>query len=138
MTKLPNMLKKSPKNKIAIIKAEFNPFITDRLLVEAEKVLQEHKVNYDVFTVPGSFEIPFMINKLQGKYDGFIALGCLIKGETLHFEIIAQALCLELMHLAVKLNKPVGFGVLTLLKRSQADARIKNARHAALTVLQLL
>lgn len=132
------MLKKSLKNKVAVIKAEFNPFITDRLLKEAEKVLKEHKVNYDVFTVPGSFEIPFKINILHEKYDGFIALGCLIKGDTLHFEIIAKALCKELMHLSTKLKKPIGFGVLTLLKRSQADARIKNARHAALTVLELL
>lgn len=132
------MLKKSPKNKIAIVKAEFNPFITNRLLAEAEKVLKDHKVNYDVLTVPGAFEIPFMISRLQNKYDGFIALGCLIKGETLHFEIIANAVCAELMDLAQDIDKPIGFGILTLLKRSQAEARIKNARHAALAVLQLL
>lgn len=132
------MSKKSPKNKVAIIKAEFNSYITNRLLKEAEKTLKEHHIYYDVYSVPGAFEIPFMISRLQKKYDGFIALGCLIKGETLHFEIIAHAVCAELMDLAQDTDKPIGFGVLTLLKRSQAEARIKNARRATLAVSQLL
>jgi 6,7-dimethyl-8-ribityllumazine synthase len=132
------MLKKSQRGKVAIIKAEFNSYITDRLLKEAEKTLKKHKVRYDVFIVPGCFEIPFMLNKLSKKYSGFVALGCLIKGETLHFEIIAHAVCAELMDLAQDIKKPIGFGILTLFKRSQADARIKNARRAAEAVLQLL
>lgn len=132
------MLKKSQKNKIAIVKAEFNSYITNRLLKEAEETLKEHKVDYDIFSVPGSFEIPFMINKLQNKYNGFVALGCLIKGETLHFNVIAYSACLELMHLAVKINKPIGFGVLTLMKRSQAEARIINTRRVVETVISLL
>lgn len=124
--------------KVAIVKANFNKEITDQLLKEAVKALQQYKVKYDIFEVPGSFEIPLLISRLAKKYNGFIALGCLLKGETLHFSVIAYALCSHLMSLAIKLKKPIGFGVLTLLHKKQARARIKLGRQATLTVLELL
>lgn len=124
--------------KIALVKAQYNHGITNAMLKECQKFLSEQRIYYDTYSVAGSFEIPYLIKKISNRYDGFIAIACLIKGETLHFEYIAQAVSLGLMKLAIEQNKPIGFAVLTCLNKKQAKARVKKVNDAALAVLSAL
>lgn len=130
--------KKIANKKLAIVKSNFNEHISNKLLQESINVLEKYDIEYDVYNVPGAFEIPYYINKIQADYDGFIALGCLIRGKTLHFDIIASSVSNAILNLGLQLKKPIGFGVLTLLDEEQSIGRIKNAKHATLTTLQLL
>ena len=75
--------------------------------------------------VPGIFEIPVIIAKNIKKYDGFIALGCVIKGETPHFDFISQATIDAIMKLSIDYKKPIGNGIITCLNKNQAEARSK-------------
>ena len=81
--------------------------------------------------VPGVFEIPVVIAKKIKKYDGFIALGCVIKGETPHFEFISSAVIDAIMKLSVEYKKPIGNGIITCLNRNQAEARSETKGQAA-------
>ena len=89
------------------------------------KVLEKKdtKIIFDWIEAPGSFEIPFLINKNKNQYDGFIALGCIIRGQTYHFEVISNEVTRKLMDLSICLNKPIGFGVLTCDNIKQAEQR---------------
>ena len=80
-------------------------------------------IQYKIVKSPGSFEIPFIINKNKDSYDGFIALGCIIRGETYHFEIISNEVTRKIMNLSIKINKPIGFGILTCENLEQAMER---------------
>lgn len=124
--------------KIALVRAMFNEEITSDMLKQAEEVLKEHGVEYQVFEVPGSFEIPYQIKKIHEGFDALVAIGCLIKGETMHFEYICGPLSHNLMKQSVKLNKPIGFGISTCLTYDQADRRRHLGAQATKTVLQLL
>ena len=84
------------------------------------------------------FEIPVIISKNVKKYDGFIALGCVIKGETPHFDFISQATTNAIMKLSVDYKKPVGNGIITCLNQEQAEARSKKGREAAEAVISVL
>ena len=75
------------------------------------------------FHVPGVFEIPVTISKLINKYDAFVALGCVIKGETPHFDLISKAVVNGIMDLSVKSKKPIGNGIITCLNMKQAIER---------------
>ena len=98
------------------------------------------------FFVPGIFEIPVVIAKNINSYDGFVALGCVIKGKTPHFEIISKATINAIMDLSVKFRKPIGNGIITCLNKKQAleraDPTKRNkggeAARAALSVLGIL
>ena len=79
--------------------------------------------NYKVIKIPGVFEIPYVIKKNINKFDGFIALGCVIKGETPHFDFISRASINAIMNLSVSYNKPIGNGIITCLNKKQAIAR---------------
>lgn len=131
----PNKLK---DKKIALIKANFNNQITDEMLKQAQEALKKYEVTYDIFEVPGSFEIAYQIKKINKDFDGFVAIGCLIKGETLHFEYIAESASQGLMDLSVALTKPIGFAILTCLNQKQAEARLDLGAQATKTVLQLI
>ena len=111
---------------IAIIVARYNEDICRRLLRGAVNALNERAVpEPDVFWVPGSMEIPVMALTLaeKGTYDAIICLGCVIKGETHHFEVIAESVGAGIMQVQLDTGVPVAFGVLTTYDREQALAR---------------
>lgn len=118
---------KEVKGKIAIVVSRFNEIITESLLAGAFQCLEDNgfdKESTDVFRVPGAYEIPFTVKlALDRKYDGVLALGCVVKGETAHFEYICEPLSHKLMDLSCEYSIPVGFGVLTCYTAEQAFAR---------------
>ena len=125
------------KKKCLIVIADYYEDITKGLLNSALKVLP--KPNYiKIIKVPGVFEIPVTISKNIKKYDGFLALGCVIKGETPHFDFISQASTNAIMKLSVSSKKPVGNGIITCLNMRQAKARKKKGAEAAKAVISIL
>ena len=117
------------KKKICIVIADYYPDITD-MLVEGStrKILDAEsknilKIGHDPIHVPGVFEIPVTISKLISKYDAFVALGCVIKGETPHFDLISKAVVNAIMDLSVKNKIPIGNGIITCLNMQQAIER---------------
>ena len=92
----------------------------------------------NVIKVPGVFEIPITISKNIKKYDAFIALGCVIKGETPHFDFISSASTDAIMNLSVNSKKPIGNGIITCLNKKQAKARGKKGKEASLAVISVL
>ena len=91
-----------------------------------------------VIKVPGVFEIPVTISKNIKKYDEFIALGCVIKGETPHFDFISNASTMAIMKLSIESKKPIGNGIITCLNKKQAKARGKKGKEAAQAVISIL
>ena len=111
---------------IAIIVARFNEDITRRLLRGAVSALEEHGVaGHDVFWVPGALEIPVTALTLaeKGGYDAIVCLGCVIRGETYHFEVVANQAAQGVLHVQLDTGVPVTFGVITTEDREQALAR---------------
>jgi 6,7-dimethyl-8-ribityllumazine synthase len=111
-----------------VVVSRFNELVTEKLLDGAVSCLREHGVEeeaIDVARVPGAFELPGVVaaGLRQGGYDGVIALGCVIRGETPHFDYVAGEAARGLQELAVEHPVPVGFGVLTTDTRDQALAR---------------
>ena len=101
------------------------------------------KISFDWLEAPGSFEVPFLINKNKDKYDGFIALGCIVRGQTYHFEVISNEVTRKIMDLSIEISKPIGFGVLTCENMNQAEDRSSNNKNnkgseAAKACLKLL
>ena len=88
--------------------------------------------------MPGVFEIPVTISRNIKKFDGFIALGCVIKGETPHFDFISKASTDAIMNLSVNSKKPIGNGIITCLNMSQAKVRKKKGAEAAKAVISIL
>lgn len=143
----------SPKSpKLLIVEARFYDDLADALLDGAKSALDKAGASYDVVTVPGALEIPAVISyALDGaadggvEYDGFVALGTVIRGETYHFDIVANESCRALMDLAVDESLAVGNGILTVENDDQAWARARRsegdkggfAARAALTMIAL-
>ena len=115
--------------------ANYYEQISDGLLNSAKEALQEP---FDLISVPGVFEIPVIIAKNIKKYDGFIALGCIIKGETPHFDFISKASIDGIMKLSIENKKPIGNGIITCLNLKQALARRKKGQEAAVALLSVL
>ena len=113
------------KRKILIVIANYYSDISNSLLDSAKKTLIK-PFKLRVITVPGVFEIPVIISKNIKKFDAFIALGCVIKGETPHFDFISKASIEAIMNLSVKNKKPIGNGIITCLNMKQAIARKNN------------
>ena len=111
------------KKKVLIVTASYYLDITGSLRAEAELLLEKSKIKFDILDVPGVFEIPVTIAKNIKKYDGFIALGCVIKGETPHFDFISKTTFEGLMKLSIENKKPVGNGIITSLNLDQAIQR---------------
>ena len=111
------------KKKVLIVTASYYSNITGSLRAEAELLLEDAKIKFDVIDVPGVFEIPVTIAKNIKKYDGFIALGCVIKGETPHFDFISKTTFEGLMKLSIDNKKPIGNGIITSLNLQQAIQR---------------
>ena len=125
------------KNKVLIIQANYYKDISTALLKSAKNELRNFaKIN--VIYVPGVFEIPVVISKNLKKYDGFVALGCVIKGQTPHFDFISKSTTDAIMNISVESKKPVGNGIITCLNKNQAIARGKKGREAANAVKTIL
>jgi 6,7-dimethyl-8-ribityllumazine synthase len=125
---------KSSAPRILIVEARFYDHIADALLKGASAVLDEAGATYDRITVPGALEIPGAIamaadsakNKKQ-PYDGYVALGCVIQGETYHFEIVSNESARGIMDLTVQRQFAIGNGILTVDTEAQAKDRIGGA-----------
>ena len=125
------------KKKILIVVANYYENIASSLLKSAKNKIK-NKCNIDVIRVPGTFEIPVTIAKNLKKYNGFIALGCVIKGQTPHFDFISSAATNAIMDLSINFKKPIGNGILTCLSMKQAKARKRKGAEAANAVISVL
>ena len=125
------------KTKYLIVVADYYKDISKGLLESAIDLLSK-KSQIKIINVPGVFEIPVTISKNIKKYQGFLALGCVIKGQTPHFDFISQASTDAIMKLAIESKKPIGNGIITCLNMKQAIARKKKGREAAEAVISVL
>ena len=120
-----------------IVNANYYKDISSGLLKSATNLLPKNS-KVKIINVPGVFEIPVTISKNIKKFDGFIALGCVIKGQTPHFDFISQASTDAIMKLSINSRKPIGNGIITCLNMKQAKARKKKGAEAAYAVLSVL
>tara|TARA_B100001996_G_C18574541_1_gene559785 strand:+ start:40 stop:432 length:393 start_codon:yes stop_codon:yes gene_type:complete len=126
------------KPKILIVIADYYKYISTDLLQSAVDHIGKRS-KFNIIRVPGVFEIPVVISKNIKKYDSFIALGCVIKGETPHFDFISQATTNAIMQLSIDHKRPIGNGIITSLNKDQAEVRAeKKGIEAAEAVLSVL
>ena len=136
------------KLKLAIIVSTYYTKVSEKLLKGSLKVLNDHgiKNSVKIINVPGTFEIPVTISRNIDSYDGSIALGCIIKGKTPHFNFLSRTVTNGLMNLSISSKKPIGNGIITCLNKKQAYIRShptkknkgKEATIALLSVLKIL
>ena len=127
------------KPKVLIVSARYYEDFSKSLELYAVSTLVVKKLKYKIIPVPGVFEIPVVIAKNIKKYDGFIALGCVIKGQTPHFDFISQATTNAIMKLSIDYKKPIGNGIITSLNKLQAAYRSKKkGSEAANAVIKVL
>jgi 6,7-dimethyl-8-ribityllumazine synthase len=131
------------KKKVLIVISKYYEEIGKNLLKGSITELKLNNINYDILFAPGCFEIPFLISKNIKKYKGFIALGCVIRGETYHFELIANECARKIIDISNENLKPIGFGILTCENIKQAkirsDVKKKNkGKEAANACIKLL
>ena len=125
--------------KVAVVSTNWNEEIIKPMLEDCLSILDEYNIDNKTFVVPGAYELPFIAQNLCNTYDAIILLGCIIKGETPHFDIIAKSISDQIISLGIKLNKPVIFGVLTTNNIEQALERSKTkGKELALSALYLL
>ena len=120
-----------------IVNANYYKEISSGLLKSAINLLPKNS-KVKIINVPGVFEIPVTISRNIKKFDGFIALGCVIKGQTPHFDFISQASTDAIMKLSINSKKPIGNGIITCFNMKQAKARKKKGAEAANAVLSVL
>ena len=125
------------KKKILIVIADYYKDISNDLLRSAKNSLPKNFA-LKIIKVPGVFEIPVTISKNIKKYHAFIALGCVIKGQTPHFDFISQASTNAIMNISIKSKKPIGNGIITCLNMKQAKARKKKGIEAAKAIISVL
>ena len=121
------------KLRLLIVEARFYPDLADELLKGAEDAITAFGAEYDVVTLPGALEIPAAVALAEEAghrptgvaYDGYVALGCVIRGETYHFEIVANESARGLMELAIGRRLAIGNGILTVEDEAQAWARAR-------------
>jgi len=121
----------SPPVRLAIAVSRFNEDVTSGLLLGARTYLGEHGVSVadrDVIEAPGAFELPLIAQTLvrSGGYDGVICLGCVIKGDTAHFEFISLGASIGVMTASLAAESPIAFGILTTYTDEQAQARSRD------------
>ena len=125
------------KTKYLIVIADYYKDISKGLLSSALSLIPKSSI-IKIITVPGVFEIPVTISKNIKKYDAFLALGCVIKGQTPHFDFISQASTNAIMDISVNSKKPVGNGIITCLNMKQAKVRKRKGAEAAKAVISIL
>jgi 6,7-dimethyl-8-ribityllumazine synthase len=127
--------KGSKKPRVAIVKSRFNPVVTDGLLKGAKGYLTEHEIPFDeskqLFHAPGAYEMPLLAQALarSKKFDVVVCLGCVIKGDTAHFEFISLGTAIGIQQAALNTGVPIAFGVLTTYTQEQAEARAAHDVH---------
>ena len=133
--------------KVVVVVSNFYPKISKMLINGAVLKLKRNKIsNFKIITVPGTFEIPVVVSNLIKKYDAFIVLGCIIKGQTSHFHYLCTSVINALTNLSVRAKKPIGNGILTCDNKKQAvnraDPKKKDkggdAAYAAISVLKVI
>mgnify|MGYP006100628449 FL=1 len=124
------------KIKICIVRSKYNQ--TSQLLKSATNELIKRKISYKIIEVPGAFEIPVVISRNINNYDGFIALGSIIKGETPNFDFISSAITHGLIQLSILYKKPIGNAVLTCMNEKQARKRDDKGYEAAVAVSEVI
>ncbi len=125
------------KKKVLIVVSDYYEDISNALLDSTKKFLNK-KIKFNIIKVPGVFEIPIIISKNINKFDGFVAIGCVIKGKTAHFELISKSVIDAIMNLSIDSKKPVGNCILTCFNYKQALARKKKGREAAIALNSIL
>jgi 6,7-dimethyl-8-ribityllumazine synthase len=125
------------KRKYLIVIADYYKDISKGLLNSALSLIPKTSL-VKIITVPGVFEIPVTISKNIKKYDAFLALGCVIKGQTPHFDFISQASTNAIMDLSIINKKPIGNGIITCLNMKQAKVRKRKGAEAAKAVISII
>ena len=131
------------KNKVLIVSSNYYDEVNSNLIKGATEELKINNIDFEVVHAPGCFEVPFLISQNLEKYIGFIALGCVIRGETYHFNLIANECARKIIDISNNSLKPIGFGILTCENLKQAiirsDIKKKNkGREAANACIKLL
>ena len=132
--------------KVLIVNANYYKDISQNLVNSSKLILKRNKVKISRVNVPGIFELPLVIKKNIKKFDAFVALGCVIKGKTPHFDLICRSTFDAIMTLSITYNKPIGNGIITALNKKQAlercgkNKKIKSNKglEAAQAVLSIL
>ena len=114
--------------KILIVNANYYKKISKNLVHNAKKILKKEQVKLNIVSAPGIFEAPVIVKKNIKKYDGFLVLGCVIKGQTPHFDLICFSTFNSILNLSIKFNKPIGNGIITALNLKQAVQRSKTLK----------
>ena len=110
--------------KLCIIVSNFYPKISRMLIQGATSKLKKNKMsNFKIITVPGTFEIPVVVSNLIDQYDAFVVLGCIIRGETSHYDYLCSSVINGLTNLTIQSKKPIGNGILTCNNKKQAQKR---------------
>ena len=109
--------------KILIVNANYYDKISSNLIVASKKILIRKKMKVKILNVTGVFEIPIAIKKNIKKFDAFVALGCVIKGKTPHFDFICKSTFDAILNLSISYNKPIGNGIITAFNIKQAKER---------------
>ena len=128
--------------KVAVVSTFWNEEIVKPMLEDCLAILEEYDLEKKSYVVPGAYELPFLAQVLCKNYDAVILLGCIIKGETPHFEIISQSISDKVLEASLNKNVPIIFGVLTTNNETEARERAayKGSEFAmsALSVLDTL
>jgi len=133
--------------KVCIVVSNFYPKISKLLIDGAVTRLKKNKIsNFQIITVPGTFEIPVVVSNLIDNYDAFVVLGCVVKGQTSHFHYLCTSVINALSNLSIKSKKPIGNGIITCDNKKQAvkraDPNKKNkggdAADAVITVFNII
>ena len=109
--------------KILIVNANYYDKISKNLVSSSKKILINNRMKVNIFNVTGIFEIPVAIKRNIQKFDAFVALGCVIKGKTPHFDFICKSTFDAVMNLSISYNKPIGNGIITAFNLKQAKER---------------
>ena len=125
------------KKNLLIINANYYQDISSGLLKTSLKLLPK-KYKVKIINVPGVFEIPVTISKNLKKFDGFVAIGCVIKGKTAHFDLISKSVIDAIMNISIDSKKPVGNCILTCFNYKQALVRKNKGKEAALALNSIL
>ena len=127
------------KKKFLIVASNYYKDITQNLINSALQKFRIKKKDISIIKVPGTFEIPVIISKNLKRFDGFIVLGCVIRGETPHFDFICNSTLNSLLNLSIKAKKPIGNGIITALNMKQAKKRsFKKGGEAAHAVIEVI
>ena len=125
------------RKKILIVVSDYYKEISQALLKSTKKYLNK-KTSLKIIKVPGVFEIPVIISKNIKKFDGFVAIGCVIRGKTAHFDLISKSVIDAIMNISVNNKKPIGNCILTCFNYKQALSRKNKGKEAAFAVNSIL